>query len=114
MRKRTGIGAAIIGITMAAAAMSGTALAADGGMIYKSKCSACHGSDGQGSAMAPAFQGNKFVADSPASEITDVLKNGRAGEAKKYKQFPLPMPKQSLSDEEAAAVVEYIKSIARK
>lgn len=113
MKKASGLTAAIIGVFMAGA-LSGTALAADGGAIFKAKCSACHGAEGQGSAMAPAFQANKFVADSPASDIAEVIKNGRAADAKKYKQFPLPMPKQTLSDEEIAAVIEHIKSIAKK
>jgi len=113
MRKGAFVTAAVVGILMAGA-LSERALAADGGAVFKAKCSACHGAEGQGSAMAPSFQGNKFVADSPATDIADVIKNGRAGDAKKYKQFPLPMPKQNLSDDEVAAVIDYIKSIAKK
>ncbi len=113
MNKAAGIiKAAIIGLAIVGAAIP--AMAADGAAIFKSKCAACHGPEGQGTPMAPALQGNKFVADGDAGQIAEVLKNGRAGEAKKYKQFALPMPKQNFSDEEAAAVIEHIKSLAKK
>ncbi len=106
---KTGICAAIFSIILA-----GSAFAADGGAVSKAKCAACHGADGQGTAMAPAFQGNKFIIDSTEADIADVIRNGRNGEAKKYKQFAMGMPKQNLSEEDIKAVIAYLKTMAGK
>lgn len=94
-------------------AFAGSALAADGASIFKSKCLACHGPDGKGTAMAPAFAGNDFIKNSSEDEIKHVIKSGRAGAAKKYKNFALSMPPQSLSDAEISAVITYLKSLAK-
>lgn len=100
-------------VTMAAAlGLSATAFAADGGAIFKSKCAACHGPDGAGTAMAPAFKGNQFIKDSPEGDIANVIKNGRNGAEKKYKQFAIGMPKQTLNDDEVKAVITQLKSLA--
>ncbi len=93
---------------------AGTTMAADGAAIFKSKCLACHGLDGKGTAMAPAFQGSAYINDSTAADITATIKNGRNGSAKMYKNFALGMPPQSLSDDELSAVVSYLKSLASK
>lgn len=98
---------------MSVAAFTGTALAADGAAIFKAKCVACHGNDGAGTAMAPAFKGNAFIKDSKAEDIAAVVKNGREGAAKKYKNFALAMPKQTLNDDEVKAVVDYLKGLAK-
>ncbi len=90
---------------------SGVAFAADGGKIFKSKCSACHGPTGGGTPMAPALKGNDFVKNGSMDEIKSVILNGREGSAKKYPKFPIGMPKQSLSDDEVKAVIDYIKSL---
>lgn len=96
-----------------ALAFSAPALAADGAAIFKSKCSACHGADGAGTAMAPAFKGNEFIKNSSETDIMQVLKNGRNGAEKKYKQFAIGMPKQTLNDDEAKAVIAQIKTFAK-
>ncbi len=91
---------------------TGTTLAADGSAIFKAKCLACHGPDGKGTVMAPAFKGNAYINDSTAEEITATIKDGRNGAAKKYKNFALGMPPQHLNDDELSAVVSYLKSLA--
>lgn len=94
--------------------VSGAAMAADGAAIYKSKCLACHGPDGKGTAMAPAFLDNAFIKDSADDLISKTIKDGRSGGAKKYKNFALSMPPQNLNDAEINAVVSYLKSLATK
>lgn len=102
------------GVVALGLAVSGSAMAADGAAIFKAKCSPCHGADGQGTAMAPAFKGNEFVKSSGEDQITEVIKNGREGAAKKYKNFAIGMPKQNLNPEETKAVVDFIKAMASK
>ncbi len=85
-----------------------------GSLIFMSKCMACHGADGKGTAMAPAFKGNEWIKGTENSEIADVIKNGRQGSAKKYKQFPIAMPAQKIDDKEVSALISYLKSLAFK
>lgn len=108
MKKLFGIG--VIALSMA---FAGSAMAADGAGIYKAKCQACHGADGKGSAMAPAFTGNAWLKGAPDAEVSDTITKGREGAAKKYKNFAIGMPKQNLNADEAKAVVAYIKGLAK-
>jgi cytochrome c oxidase cbb3-type subunit 3 len=95
-------------------AFSGTALAADGAEIYKSTCAACHGLKGEGiPMMGPAVKGNKFVLESDDAAITDVILKGRAGDAKMYKDMPVPMLPQKLDDEQVKAVIAHMKELAK-
>ncbi|MBI5826937.1 MAG: cytochrome c [Deltaproteobacteria bacterium] len=110
MKKLLGVGVFALSV-----AVAGSALAADGAAIFKSKCAACHGAEGQGTAMAPAFKGNEFIKKSSVADISLVVKNGRAGAEKKYKQFAIAMPAQkTMSDEDIHAVVEFEKTLAGK
>jgi len=108
MRKLLGFGVFAIAV-----AFAGASMAADGAAIFKSKCSPCHGPDGGGTAMAPAFKGSAYVKDSKEEDIAGTIKNGRSGAAKKYKNFAIDMPAQkTMTDDELKAVVGYLKSIA--
>ncbi len=89
---------------------SSVAVAGDAASTYGAKCAMCHGKDASGGAMAPALKGSDFISGD-AEEIKDVIVNGRAGAAKKYKQFSIAMPKFSMSDEEASALVDYLKGL---
>lgn len=109
--KKTIIGSMALG---AALLFGGAAFAADGAAIYKAKCAACHGADGQGTAMAPAFKGSEYMKTAKDAEIADVITKGREGAAKKYKQFAIGMPKQSLSEDEVKAVTDYLRTLAAK
>lgn len=88
------------------------AWAVDGGAIYKSKCAACHGAEGQVTAMAPAFKGNAFIGESSLEEISNVIRNGRQGATKKYKNFAIGMPRQSLNHDEIKGIVSYLKDLS--
>ncbi len=94
-------------------AFAGSAIAADGTAIFKSKCAPCHGADGQGTAMAPAFKGNAFVKSGSEADISAVITNGRNGAEKKYKNFAIGMPKQVLNADEVTAVVAHLKDLAK-
>ena len=111
MRKLLGVGVLALSV-----AFAGSALAADGAAIFKTKCAACHVAEGQGTpGMAPAFQGNEFIKKHSVAEISLVVKNGRAGAEKKYKEFAIAMPAQkTMSDDDVKAVVEHVKTLAAK
>jgi mono/diheme cytochrome c family protein len=94
-----------------AVSFAGTAIASDGEAVFKSKgCTACHGADGKGTAMAPGLAGSDFVKGNPCA-VKDTIKNGREGGAKKFANFPLSMPKNALSDADLDAVVGYLKGL---
>lgn len=103
----------VLGLTLAAAlALGAPVIAADGAAVYNAKCMACHGQNGIGSAMAPAFKGNAFIKDSKEADIASVIKDGREGAAKKYMQFAIGMPKQTLDDDEIKSVIAVLKGWA--
>lgn len=93
---------------------AGNALATDGASIYKAKCSACHGADGKGAAMGPAFQGSDFIKATSNEAIAEVIAKGRNGADKKFKNFMLGMPAQKLNGDEMKALVSYLKSLGDK
>ena len=93
---------------------AGSVMAADGEALYKSKCLMCHGADGKGTPMGPAFAGSEFVKSSTEAAIADVILKGREGDAKVYKNIALGMPAQKLSGEEVNALVAYLKALGAK
>lgn len=90
---------------------SATASVENGALIFKNRCSVCHGLEGVGTSMAPALKGNTFVKSSTKEQIMDVIANGRAGAAKKYSQFPADMPKNLLSENEKNDLSAYLFSL---
>ncbi|MBI3397948.1 MAG: cytochrome c [Deltaproteobacteria bacterium] len=94
---------------------AGTVLAADGATIYKTKCALCHGDKGEGKkGMAPAHRGNEFISKGKTEDVKKVILEGREGAAKKYKEFPIPMPKSGLSDTDADAVAKFMQGDLQK
>lgn len=93
-----------------------SAMAKTGAEIFKATCTACHGPAGEGKkSLGPALKGNEFVVKGSDADISAVIKDGRTGAAKKYKEFPSPMPAQkALSDAEIADLVSYIKGDIQK
>jgi len=77
------------------------AFAADGAATFKAKCAACHGPEGQGK-IGPALKGTSVTAD----QITEMLTKGN--DAKKP---PHKKPLSGLSEEDAKAVAEFVKSL---
>ncbi|MFQ5354353.1 MAG: c-type cytochrome [Thermodesulfobacteriota bacterium] len=110
MRKLIGVGVIALGLVF-----SGSAMASGGGAsLYKSKCLPCHGAAGAGTAMAPGFTDNAFIKGASKADIVGVIKDGRAGAQKKYKNFALAMPpwKASLKDAQIDAIADYLKSLS--
>jgi mono/diheme cytochrome c family protein len=84
-----------------AASLALPALAQDGGATYKAKCAGCHGPEGQGK-VGPALKGTSLTSD----QIAEVLTKGN--DAKKP---PHKKPLSGLSDADAKAVAEFVKSL---
>ncbi len=83
------------------AALAVPAFAADGATTYKAKCAMCHGPDGQGK-IGPALKGTSLSAD----DITALLTKGNDA-----KKAPHKKAISGLSDEDAKAVADYVKTL---
>jgi mono/diheme cytochrome c family protein len=75
--------------------------------LYKSKCAACHGPDGSGSAMGKKLGAHDFqtadVQKMSDAELTDVITNGKN-----------KMPKYgSLKAEDIKGLVAYIRTLKK-
>jgi mono/diheme cytochrome c family protein len=98
----------ILGPAIAVAALLATPLvtrgAEDGAALYKTKCSACHGPNGEGkpAVKAPALKGTAKTAD----EIVQLITKGAAD-----KKAPHTKPVSGLNDDQAKAIVDFIKSM---
>ena len=88
--------------------------AADVAGVYGEKCGMCHGLKGEGTPVAPAFKGNKFILASSADEIRKVILGGRTGSAKKFGNLRADMPGGLVSEAEADALVKYLKGDLQK
>ena len=93
---------------------SGSAIAADGGKIYKEKCSMCHGPKGTGTPMGPSIKGNEFITKGKAEEIRKVILEGRTGASKKYPKIPIDMPKMPMPDADVDALVIFLQGDLQK
>lgn len=77
------------------------AFAADGAGVYKAKCAACHGPEGQGK-VGPALKGSSLSAD----QINDLLTKG--DEAKKA---PHKKGISGVAGDDAKAVADFVKTL---
>jgi len=93
--------------------LGSAAMASDGAGVFKAKCQACHGAEGKGTPMAPAFAGSEYIASSDEAAIAETITKGRNGAQKHYKNFAMGMPPQKLSETELSAVIDYLKSLAK-
>jgi cytochrome c oxidase cbb3-type subunit 3 len=107
-----------IGLIVAMAILNGQpAAASDGKAIFGNNCASCHGNKGQGTpGLAPALKGDTFVTGSKAEDVLTTVKNGRAGDQKKFKDMPIAMPAWGgkLSDADIQAVVDFIRKDLQK
>ncbi|WP_456446192.1 c-type cytochrome [Oceanithermus sp.] len=88
--------------SVAAAAPTAKAGAADGAGLYAANCASCHGKAGEGlGAVFPALAGNDALAD--ADFVIRTVLNGVPGTA-------MPAFGGRFSDEEVAAVVSYVRT----
>jgi mono/diheme cytochrome c family protein len=95
----------MLGIAWASFAW-GTPDEPDGGAIFKSKCSMCHGQDGKGFAAikTPDFTDPKWQASVTDQQIFDTIKNGSK------KNTMMVAFGSQLKDEEIHALVKQIRS----
>ena len=77
------------------------AFAQDGAALYKAKCAACHGPEGQGK-IGPKLAGTSLTAD----QIADVLTKGNDA-----KKAPHKKAISGLSPDEAKAVATYVTTL---
>jgi cytochrome c len=76
----------------------------DGAALYKSKCSGCHGANGEGKASmkAPALKGTSL----DVSQITEHITKGES-----TSKPPHNKGISGVSDEQAKSIADYIKSL---
>lgn len=87
--------------------------AVNGGTVYQTNCSSCHGADGKGSPGAfPPLAQNAFVTGAPGSVI-HVVKNGLSGPVKIGTQTyngQMPAWSGTLNADQIAAVITHIRT----
>ena len=84
-----------------------------GKTVYDDKCASCHGSEGRGMPPAyPPLAGNQSIQMSSAVNPIRMVLNGGYPPGTTANPMPYGMPPfaQSLSDDEVAAVVTYIRA----
>jgi cytochrome c len=91
----------LAGVALLATVSPPPVFAQDGAAIYKTKCSACHGAEGQGK-IGPALKGTSLSAD----DISNLLTKG--DDAKKP---PHKKAMNGVSDADAKAVAEFVKTL---
>ena len=97
----------ILTISGVAALLAGSVFAADGATVYK-KCVACHGSKGEKMYLNKVPALNTLTKE----EIVESLNGYKAGTLDKFKSSAMMKPiAKPLSDEDIAAVSEYIPTL---
>jgi mono/diheme cytochrome c family protein len=102
---------------IAAFGLTGPVLAQDAKLItyFKETCGACHGENGEGmKGLAPALKGNEWVKSASEGDLANTITKGRAGDAKRHKDIPAPMPANSMSDSRLKALIAYLKGDLQK
>jgi mono/diheme cytochrome c family protein len=77
------------------------AMMADGEAIYITSCARCHQDDGSGYEEFPPLAGNPVVTLHQPAQMIDIVMDGRGS---------MPAFRGSLSEQEAAAVLTYIRN----
>jgi mono/diheme cytochrome c family protein len=84
------------------------------GQVAGGTCTACHGQDAKGTAVAPDLTDNQWInGDGSYQFIVNTVTNG----VPKPKQHPAPMPPKGgaqLSDDQVKAVAAYVYSLSHK
>ena len=82
---------------------------------FKETCGACHGEAGEGmKGLAPPLKGNDWVKSASDGDLASVITKGRAGDAKRHKDIPAPMPANSMSDNRLKGVIAYLRGGLQK
>jgi cytochrome c553 len=95
----------VMALVMLIAAPLTLLAAEDGAAIFKTKCSNCHGQNGEGKTLGtmkmPAVKGTKITAD----QLVPYLTKGQAGN--KIHANPV----SGIDEEQAKAVAEHVKAL---
>jgi mono/diheme cytochrome c family protein len=94
-------------------AAAGGASAAAGEKVFTTNCSSCHQANGKGQpGVFPPLAGNPVVTG-PADKVITIVKNGLSGKISvngTTYNGQMPAWKGTLSDNDIAAVITYIRS----
>ena len=75
----------------------------------------CHGERGQGiPGLAPPLKASAFVTSAAPNEIKETIIKGRVGQNRRHPNIPGGMPGVPMPDEEAEALVKYLKGDLQK
>ena len=102
-----------IGAAIVLAAFAGASQAAESGQAtFERICAACHLPSGEGMpGVFPPVKQSDYVKKATPAQLLKVIDNGLSGEVVvNGKKYNSAMPPQALSDEEAAAVLNYLSS----
>jgi cytochrome c6 len=84
--------------------------AQDAASLYKSKCAACHGADGKGSAMGKKLGvldfGSPDVQKMSDDQLAAIISDGKGKD--------MPSYKKSLNPQQTKDLVGYIRSLGKK
>ena len=93
------------------------AFAADAKVVayFKETCGVCHGEAGEGmKGLAPPLKGSEYVKTASAADLGNTITKGRAGDQKKFKDLPSPMPPAQMSDSRLKGIIDYLKNDLQK
>ncbi len=96
----------ILSLAFISASLAQPAAKADGGALFKGKCTMCHGPDGKGypAIKTPDFTSPKWQASMTDKQIIDIIKNGKKGTA-------MMAFGSQFSDAQIVALKDYIRSL---
>jgi cytochrome c len=94
----------VIGLAAVFLILASVSSADDGAALFKSKCAACHGANGEGKAAikAPALKGTSL----DVSQITQHITKGES-----TRKPPDNKGISGVNDEQAKSIADYIKSL---
>ncbi len=112
MKKQLRIGAVLLTVVTLSAAH---AIAADGKALYEQHCVKCHGADARGDTKMGQKLGIKDYSNAKTWEkVTDAAAVKAVKEGVKDKDGKMVMkPNEALSDAEAKATVDHMKSLKK-
>lgn len=95
-------------------ALTAAGLAQDGGQLYTTYCSACHGADGKGATggQFPPLAGSPWVQGDPNRAIKIVLHglNGPVEVAGRTYNLEMPPQGAAIPDDQLAAILTHVRA----
>lgn len=88
----------------------------DAAAYYKTRCSTCHGADGEGTrdkspSLGPALRDNPLVINAPLEVLVRIIRQGRGGQQRAYDDaFPNMPAFDAGMVPDPAGLAEYLKT----